>query len=113
MRAASVRHDYYCGVLFGDALRRDARLMWTPATAMPPSPTAAAQRLTESERTSPAANTPGRLVSSGPGARFILCQAEDCATFAPVRMKPLSSRSISAVSPPVQGTPSVIGTLAG
>jgi hypothetical protein len=43
---------------------------------MPPSPTAAAQRLTEPERTSPAANTPGRLVSSGPGARFILCQAE-------------------------------------
>ena len=58
-----------------------ARARWTFATAMPPSPTAAAQRLTEPERTSPAANTPGWLVSSGPGARFIFCQAEDCAHF--------------------------------
>ena len=43
---------------------------------MPPSPTAAAQRLTEPERTSPAAKIPGMLVSSGPGARLLLCQAE-------------------------------------
>ena len=42
----------------------------TPATAMPPSPTAAAQRFTEPERTSPAAKIPGRLVSSGPGERL-------------------------------------------
>src|SRR5881398_3256910 len=34
---------------------------------MPPSPTAAAQRLTEPERTSPAAKIPGRLVSGGLG----------------------------------------------
>src|SRR5437867_12844745 len=80
---------------------------------MPPSPTAAAQRLTESERTSPAANTPGRLVSIGPGARLILCQAEDCATLAPVRMKPLSSRSISAGGQPVHGSAAVIGNRAG
>jgi hypothetical protein len=39
-----------------------ARAIWTPAMAMPPSPTAAAQRFTEPERTSPAAKTPGRLV---------------------------------------------------
>ena len=44
-----------------------ASLIWIPATAMPPSPTAAAQRLTEPERTSPAAKIPGRLVSSGLG----------------------------------------------
>jgi len=44
-----------------------ANLIWIPATAMPPSPTAAAQRLTEPERTSPAAKIPGRLVSSGLG----------------------------------------------
>src|SRR5947207_15867657 len=80
---------------------------------MPPSPTAAAHRLTEPERTSPAANTPGRLVSIGPGARFILCQAEDCATLAPVRMKPLSSRSISAGSQPVHGNAPIIENWAG
>src|SRR5690348_11170393 len=45
------------------------RVSCTPSTAMPPSPTAAAQRFTEPERTSPAAKMPGRLVSSGPGAR--------------------------------------------
>jgi hypothetical protein len=44
-----------------------ANLIWIPATAMPPSPTAAAQRLTDPERTSPAAKIPGRLVSSGLG----------------------------------------------
>ena len=36
---------------------------------MAPSPMAAAQRLTDPQRTSPAANTPGRLVSSGSGSR--------------------------------------------
>ena len=41
----------------------------TPAIAMLPSPTAAAQRLTEPERTSPAAKTPGRLVSKAAGGR--------------------------------------------
>jgi hypothetical protein len=45
----------------------EANLNWTPATAMPPSPTAAAHRFTEPERTSPAAKIPGKLVSSGPG----------------------------------------------
>ena len=35
---------------------------------MDPSPIAAAQRLTDPQRTSPAANTPGRLVSSGSGS---------------------------------------------
>ena len=40
--------------------------MWacTKPTAIAPSPTAAATRLAEPARTSPAANTPGRLVSS-------------------------------------------------
>ncbi len=36
---------------------------------MAPSPTADATRFIESSRTSPAANTPGRLVSSEYGAR--------------------------------------------
>jgi hypothetical protein len=41
------------------------RYCCTKRTAMLPSPTAAATRLTEFARTSPAAKTPGRLVSSG------------------------------------------------
>ena len=45
----------------------EANLIWTPATAMPPSPTAAAHRFTDPARTSPAAKIPGKLVSSGPG----------------------------------------------
>ena len=40
------------------------------ATAMAPSPTAEATRLTFPERTSPAAKTPGALVSSRRGGRF-------------------------------------------
>src|SRR4029079_11452492 len=39
------------------------RYSCTNWTAIAPSPTAEATRLTESERTSPAANTPGRRVS--------------------------------------------------
>src|SRR5262249_49386255 len=42
---------------------------WTNWTAIAPSPTAEATRLTEPERTSPAADTPGRGGSSGDGAR--------------------------------------------
>lgn len=40
-----------------------ARYAWTPLTASAPEPAAAATRLTEPERTSPAAKTPGILVS--------------------------------------------------
>ena len=40
-----------------------ARYSWTNWTAIDPSPTAAAQRLVEPQRTSPAANMPGTLVS--------------------------------------------------
>src|SRR5205085_9639580 len=49
------------------------------ATTCAPSPTAAATRLVDPERTSPIANTPGRLASSG------------LRRLAPVRTKPLSS----------------------
>src|SRR5215469_5465727 len=58
---------------------RSARKACRAATTCAPSPTAAATRLTEPERTSPIANTPGRLVSSG------------LWMFAPARTKPLSS----------------------
>ena len=74
------------------------RASCTPAIAIPPSPTAAAQRLTEPERTSPAAKIPGRLVSSGPGGRLLAFQAGAFATSAPVLMNPFSSRSISGGS---------------
>src|SRR5437764_13388557 len=43
-----------------------ARKACKVATTCAPSPTAAATRLVDPERTSPIANTPGRLVSSGP-----------------------------------------------
>src|SRR5712671_7241015 len=58
-----------------------ARKACSAANTCAPSPTAAATRLTDPERTSPIANTPGRLVSSG------------LWMFAPVRAKPLSSSS--------------------
>src|SRR5215471_13313797 len=69
--------------------------MWIPAMAIPPSPTAAAQRLTDPERTSPAAKIPGRLVSSGAGRRLFSRHAGASATSAPVLMNPFSSLSIS------------------
>jgi hypothetical protein len=56
------------------------------ATTCAPSPTAAATRLTEPERASPIAKTPGRLVSSELRDLF------------PVQTKPLSS---SAMPEPV------------
>src|SRR5438876_402265 len=54
------------------------RYSCTNWTAIAPSPTAEATRLTEAERTSPAANTPGRLVSSRNGCR----RAVQCGDFA-------------------------------
>src|ERR1700757_4009757 len=48
-----------------DLSPRSARKACSAATTCAPSPTAAATRLTEPERTSPIANTPGRLVSRG------------------------------------------------
>ncbi len=59
--------------------------------------------LTEPERTSPAANTPARLVSSRNGCRR-RDQCGDRARSTPVRTKPLSSRSTSAGSQSVRGT---------
>src|SRR5204862_238563 len=47
---------------------QDARCWWIIATAAAPSPMAAPTRLVEPLRTSPTANTPFRLVSSGAGA---------------------------------------------
>src|SRR5215470_896304 len=59
-----------------------AKKACSAATTCAPSPTAAATRLTEPERTSPIANTPSRLVSSG---RSLLVVS------APVKTNPFAS----------------------
>src|SRR5207248_3483377 len=111
---AAVRHGYLtCVVLFGDTSRRDARLMWIPATAIPPSPTAAAQRFTEPERTSPAAKMTGRLVSSGAGRRVFSSHAGASAISAPVLINPFSSRSISGGNHSVHGRAPIMENTAG
>ena len=81
------------------------RYSCTNWTAIAPSPTADATRLTEPERTSPAANTPGRLVSSRNGGRFAP-QVGDWARAGPVRTNPFESISISFGQPvgPRHGT---------
>src|ERR1700746_3403793 len=105
--------SYWLGVLFAEVLSREARLMWIPATAIPPSPTAAAQRLTDPERTSPAAKIPGRLVSSGPGWRLFSFHAGALATGDPVLMNPFSSLSISGGNHSVHGRAPIIENTAG
>src|SRR6516225_10092615 len=73
-------HQYLLVLADSPALSpRSARKACSAATTCAPSPTAAATRLTEPERTSPIANTPGRLVSSG------------LWMFAPARTNPLST----------------------
>src|SRR3712207_7957143 len=66
---------------------------------MAPSPTAEATRLIEPLRTSPAANTPGRLVSSRYGSRASSRQASppsaERPNSLPVRTNPRSSSSRS------------------
>src|SRR5262245_28244845 len=71
-----------------------ARYAWTNCTAIAPSPTAVAHRFVDPERTSPAANTPGKLVP-----RRSLASAAS-----PVRMKPSSSRPTASPSHSVQGS---------
>ena len=65
-------------------------------TAFAPSPTAEATRLTEVNRTSPAAKTVGTLVSNGSGARPSAVQVtprSSGSSWASVRMKPALSRA--------------------
>src|SRR3954469_13880799 len=100
-------------VALAEPLRPDARLMWIPETAIPPSPTAAAQRFTDPERTSPAAKIPGRLVSSGAGRRLFSRHAGASATSAPVLMNPFASRSISAGNQSVHGRAPIMEKTAG
>jgi hypothetical protein len=74
--------------------------------AIEPSPTAEATRLTERCLTSPAANTPGMLVSTSKGGRSRGHPWGNCPLRKrswPVRMKPPSSRWISSGSQLVRG----------
>src|ERR1700760_3442230 len=80
----------------------------TPSTAVPPSPTAAAQRFTEPARTSPAAKIPGTLVSSAPGGRPSFAHAGEPLTLGPVLTNPRSSNSISGGSQLVHGIAPII-----
>jgi hypothetical protein len=81
---------------------------WIWRTAIDPSPTADATLFTEPLRTSPAANTPGWLVSSIPGwrrgrRRFSPSPSEYSAA-GPVGMKPWSSSSMVPASHALLGT---------
>src|ERR1044072_6633247 len=62
----------------------DLRYSCTNFTAIAPSPTAEATRLIDLARTSPAANTPARLVSKRNGSRLAV-QCGECTSSAPVR----------------------------
>src|SRR5215472_626304 len=79
------------------------RYSWTNWTTMEPSPTAEATRLIEPDRTSPAAKTPGRLVSSRKGWRRTF-QCGESKSRGPVRTKSLASFSISGGNHSVRGT---------
>jgi len=71
-------------------------------TAMAPSPTADAQRLTDPLRTSPAANTPGRLVSRKNGVRPVRARG---------RGRPGDGRLLPTRSPPRPVNPDVVDVL--
>ena len=72
-------------------------------TASAPSPTANATRLVVPLRTSPAAKTPGHVVSTVQGSRSVRGQRSDFAASAPVRMKPLESTAMLGGSQSVRG----------
>jgi hypothetical protein len=84
-----------------------ARCSATNRTAIPPSPTAGATILVDPDRTSPTANTPGRLVSTKNGARPRVAHRSRSRNSAgsdgPVRINPSSSRAISRANQSVRG----------
>ena len=84
--------------------RAGGRARWrcTRGMVAAPSPTAEATRLTDPWRTSPAANTPGRLVSSGSGGRPG-GQRVPAGRSGPVRMNPCRSRATVPASHCVRG----------
>ena len=81
-----------------------SRQRCTSGMAAAPSPTAAATRLIDPARTSPAANTPGRLVSSGSGGRPRRQRPPPSpGRSGPVRMKPHWSRATLSPSHSARG----------
>src|SRR5216684_560475 len=94
-------------------LYSSAKARWTRWMAMAPSPTAEATRFTLPERTSPTANTPGRLVSSIWGGRASVHSADPDAESSsrPVTMNPLASRARQPRSHSVRGdAPAMMNT---
>jgi hypothetical protein len=86
-----------------DAVAHHRPRYWcTSWTAIAPSPTAEATRFTDREQTSPAANTPGRLVSRGKGSRCYR-HVFGRASSGPVSTKPWESRATEAPSQSVCG----------
>ena len=83
-----------------------ARYSCTDRTALEPSPTAAATRLSEPWRTSPTANTPGSDVSNGSGARAVYSVPAMIASGSErsVTMKPPRSSITQSPSHPVAGS---------
>ena len=84
------------------------RYLCTSSTAIEPSPTAEATRLIDWSRTSPAAKTPGMLVSSANGSRCFSGQGGHplgtSSTCSPVRMNPRSERAGALPSQSVCGS---------
>src|SRR6266496_6644731 len=83
----------------------DPRAVWTERIALAPSPTAAATRFIDPDRTSPTAKTSGWLVSNGSGRRPSSAQvapSDAPSSWVPVSTKPSSSTAMSS-SQPVAG----------
>ena len=100
-RAIGRRERHRAGAAY-----RPARCWWTNWTAIEPSPTADAIRLTERERTSPAQKMPGTLVSSMNGSRASGqpgTRSPLRARPGPVTTKPAWSRSTMPLSQSVRG----------
>src|SRR6202008_1585891 len=94
-----------------DSLNYSASARWTNETAIDPSPTADATRLTLPHRTSPTANTPGSEVSSRYGERLAGHRAAARSSFVrsrPVLMKPFASSATRPFSQPVFASAPVI-----
>src|SRR5947209_14884280 len=102
MQLAERVDHFLSGAALGPA-HISLRYSWTNWTAIAPSPTAEATRLTEPARTSPAANTPARLVSSRNGWRR-RDQYDDCASASPACTKPFAALSTSGGRHSCRGT---------
>ena len=94
--AVSVRRPAPCCPSIDMSLENQIRIesrRCTQVTANEPSPTANPTRLVEPLRISPAANTPGIVVSSGQGSRSGSGHRPERSTSEPVNKYPLSSRA--------------------